>query len=220
MLCYLLFYTMKKLNVEKKGSLVVVKNFSVSHLLKPSISPSLLVIRGFGDTPHATCPGPLWTARDGWEAQRNHSLSTGPSIHVSLLLSVCLTARESIRLNVALPFLAVHLHPCLAACQPDQPACPSLHLMAGLSGSSLPPCLSVSVPPCLSVPLRVWWSSFMPPIGRAFIHHGQAKFDSIIKRLQEENSLKLMGNCSYRMIKNTFCEWRYLSLLDREWPVL
>lgn len=30
MLCYLLFYTMKKLNVEKKGSLVVVKNFSVT----------------------------------------------------------------------------------------------------------------------------------------------------------------------------------------------
>ena len=205
--------------------MVVVKNFSVCHLLELSISPSLLVIRGFGDTPHATCPGPLWTTRDGWEAQWNHSLSIGPSIHVSLLLSVCLTARESIRRNAALLFLTVHLHPRLAACQPDQPACQSLHLMARLSGrpaACLHVCLSLCRRAylCLPAPQRVWWSSFMPPLGRAFIHHGQAKFDSTIKRLQEENSLKLMGNCSYRLIKNTFGEWRYLSLLDREWRVL
>ena len=152
--------------------------------------------------------------------------------YLSARLSMCLFSCQSawllgsqyVWMLLCLFSLSTYI-PCLAACLPTGPTCLPVSPPDGPPArptGSLPPCPSVCLCAylCLSAPLHVWWSSFKPPLGRAFIHHGQAKIDSIWKRFREENSLKLMGNCTYRMIKNTFCEWRYLSLLDREWRVL
>ena len=63
----------------------------------------------------------LLTTRDGGRhSQIIPRLSICLSIYPSLHLSACLNAGESLRLNAAPPFLAVHLHPRLAACRTDR----------------------------------------------------------------------------------------------------
>lgn len=154
-----------------------------------------------------------------WEAQSNNSLSIGLSIYLSLLLSVCLTAWESIRLNAGVPFLAIHLHPRLAACQPD-------HLPASLStwwpaylADWLPAfmsvCLCAAAPTCLCACQCL--SDRVPLCGHkdvpwSYIQHRQRLIQSHGGRLCEEKSLTWMDHCLYCMLKNTadLVNWEYL----------
>lgn len=139
--------------------MVSVRNFFSCHLLKLSITPSLLVIRGFSDIPHATCQSPLWTTGDGGR----HSQIIYRSVHLSVSAPVSLPDCSGVNTSECCSvFPAVHLHPRLAACRLDRPACQSLHLMACLFARlaacfhvCLPLCRRTYLPLCLSMRLPV-----------------------------------------------------------------
>lgn len=107
-------------------------------------------------------------------------------------------------------FLAVHLHSHLAACQPDQLAWQSLHLMACLVGR-LAACFHVSLPPHPSVCVLVNAMACIdgvPLCAHEDVPRSQLSY--IInagKQRQIQLYLKI-PNYFYCTHKNTFCELR------------